>query len=78
MDGMEEISEQIFDLPVRRGCPVGVGGLSDHVKNPAFATADGLVMYAQRNQMLEQENSEGIGVFNQVSARVRSLFKDFF
>ena len=28
LDGMLEIADQIFDLPVRRGCPVGVGGLT--------------------------------------------------
>ena len=78
LDGMEEIAEQIFDLPIRRGCPVGVGGLSDHVKNPAFSTAVGLVMYAQRNQMLERKNTDGAGIFNQIDARFRSFFKDFF
>ncbi len=39
LDGMSEIAEQIFDLPMRRGVPAGVGGLADHVSNPAFATA---------------------------------------
>ena len=39
LDGMPEIAEQIFDLPVRRGAPEGVGGLADHVNSPAFATA---------------------------------------
>ena len=34
LDGMSEIAEQIFDLPIRRGSPVGVGGLADHVSNP--------------------------------------------
>jgi cell division protein FtsA len=34
LDGMPEIAEQIFDLPIRRGCPAGVGGLADHVNSP--------------------------------------------
>ena len=38
LDGMPEIAEQIFDLPIRRGCPAGVGGLADHVNSPTFAT----------------------------------------
>ena len=37
LEGMPEIAEQIFDLPIRRGCPEGVGGLADHVRNPAYA-----------------------------------------
>ena len=50
LEGMPEIAEQIFDLPIRRGCPAGVGGLADHVNSPTFATAVGLVLYAHRNQ----------------------------
>ena len=43
LEGMAEIAEQIFDLPVRRAAPEGVGGLADHVNSPAFATSVGLV-----------------------------------
>ena len=32
LEGMPEIAEQIFDLPIRRGTPIGVGGLADHVE----------------------------------------------
>src|SRR5918912_1769341 len=49
LDGMPEIAEQIFDLPIRRGCPAGVGGLADHVNSPTFATGVGLVLYGHRN-----------------------------
>ena len=43
LEGMADIAEQIFDLPVRRGAPDGVGGLADHVNSPAFAAPVGLV-----------------------------------
>ena len=36
LEGMSEIAEQIFDLPVRRASPAGVGGLADHVHSPAY------------------------------------------
>ena len=78
LDGMPEIADQIFDLPIRRGCPVGVGGLTDHVNNPAFATAVGLVMYTHRNQMLEVGRSAGVGPLSRVAGRLRGLFKEFF
>lgn len=78
LDGMPEIGDQIFDLPIRRGCPVGVGGLTDHVNNPAFATAVGLVMYAHRNQVMEQERFMGVGPLGRVAGRLRGLFKEFF
>ena len=78
LDGIPEIADQIFDLPMRRGCPVGVGGLTDHVNNPAFATAVGLVLYARRNQRIEYNRSVGVGTLSRVAGRLRGLFKEFF
>ena len=78
LEGMSETAEQIFDLPIRRGAPAGVGGLADHVNNPAFATAVGLVMYAHRNQAGEPLRPVGAGAFGRVAGRLRTLFKEFF
>ncbi len=78
LDGMPEIADQIFDLPMRRGCPVGVGGLTDYVNNPAFATSVGSVMYARRAQLLEQNRPDAVGTFGRVAGRLRGLFKEFF
>ena len=77
LDGMAEIADQIFDLPIRRGCPVGVGGLTDHVNSPAFATAVGLVMFAHRDRVRDQEHA-GSGALGKVAGRLRGLFKEFF
>jgi cell division protein FtsA len=77
LDGIPEIADQIFDLPIRRGCPVGVGGLTDHINSPAFATGVGLVLYAHRVQKMELERSPGVGVISRVAAWSRDLFKEF-
>lgn len=45
LEGLEEISESIFDLPVRRGEPSGIGGLVDRVNTPDYATSVGLILY---------------------------------
>lgn len=76
LDGMPEIADQIFDLPIRRGCPVGVGGLIDHVNNPAFATAVGLVMCAHRSQ--SQAPAPSPDTFSRVVVGLRRVFKEFF
>ena len=78
LEGMSEIAEQIFDLPIRRGSPAGVGGLADHVNSPAYATAVGLVMYAHRNRAIEPGHLVGAGPFGQLAGRLRMLFKEFF
>ncbi|MCH7746656.1 MAG: cell division protein FtsA [Acidobacteria bacterium] len=77
LEGMAEIAEQIFDLPIRRGCPVDIGGLTDHVSSPSFATSVGLVKYAHRNQLREQERLVGVGTLSRLAGRVKGLFKDF-
>ena len=70
LDGMSEIAEQIFDLPIRRGVPVGVGGLADHVSNPAYATAVGLVLYAARHRGPDI-GARGGGALTRVMGRLR-------
>jgi cell division protein FtsA len=77
LEGMPEIAEQIFDLPIRRGSPAGVGGLADHVNSPAFATAVGLTLYAQRNRASDPTRGGGNGL-SWVTGRLRGLFREFF
>ncbi len=77
LEGMPEIAEQIFDLPIRRGCPVGVGGLADHVNSPTFATPVGLVLYAHRNRAPEPARV-GAGAFGRMAGRLRGIFREFF
>jgi len=48
LDGLEEIAEEIFDLPVRRGDPSGMGGLVDRVSTPDYATAVGLILHGYK------------------------------
>ena len=78
LEGMPEIAEQIFDLPIRRGSPSSAGGLSDHVNTPTLATAVGLVQYAQRNHVNETPRLVGAGAFGRVAGRLRGLFREFF
>jgi cell division protein FtsA len=49
LEGLPELVEQIFNLPVRRGYPAGVGGLMDVVNNPMFAAAVGLILFGKRH-----------------------------
>ena len=77
LEGMPEIAEQIFDLPVRRGCPAGVGGLADHVNTPVFATPVGLLLYAHRNRASDVW-PVSITTWERITVRFHRLFKAFF
>ncbi len=45
MEGLLEMGEFISDIPVRRGAPVNVGGLTDIVRGTDCSTAVGLMVY---------------------------------
>jgi cell division protein FtsA len=77
LEGMAEIAEQIFDLPVRRGSPEHVGGLADHVNSPGYATAVGVVLYTLRNLQAEPSRVSA-GAIGRLTGRLRTLFKEFF
>ena len=78
LEGMPEIAEQIFDLPIRRGVPSGIGGLADHVNSPTFATPVGLVLYAHRNREPEPARLADAGAFVRFAGKLRGMFKEFF
>jgi cell division protein FtsA len=48
MEGVVELAEEIFHMPVRVGVPQLVRGLSDVVKNPIYSTGVGLLLFGQR------------------------------
>ena len=45
MEGVVELAEEIFHMPVRVGYPQSVRGLNDIVRNPIYATSVGLLQY---------------------------------
>ena len=56
--GVVELAEEVFELPVRVGLPQAIAGARDIDKSPAFATAAGLLTYAQQ---MQPKTSEPIG-----------------
>ena len=56
LPGIPEIAEQILDLPARRGNPQGVGGLSEEISSPEYATALGLVLSGYKSKFNSSNN----------------------
>ena len=50
MEGVVELAEEIFHMPVSIGHPQGVTGLTDIVRNPIYSTAVGLLIYGAKQQ----------------------------
>jgi cell division protein FtsA len=78
LEGLPELVEQIFNLPVRRGYPSGVGGLMDVVNNPMYAAAVGLVLYGKRHGAEGRFKSSDRNLFGKVGQRMRKWFSEFF
>jgi cell division protein FtsA len=79
IEGSCELGEQIFDLPVRLGYPMGISGLVDVVNSPVYATGVGLVLWGARNrdaEILPSYNS--VGMFDRVLGRMRQWFAEAF
>src|SRR5210317_928184 len=55
MEGLIELAEEIFHMPVSLGAPRLVAGLKDIVRNPVYATSVGLLQYGLER---EQERTE--------------------
>jgi cell division protein FtsA len=50
MEGVVELAEEIFHMPVRVGLPQTVMGLTDIVRNPIYSTGVGLLQYGAARQ----------------------------
>jgi len=77
MDGMVELGEEIFHLPVRVGAPQYAGGLADVVSQPRYATAMGLIAegIAQRRRGIQARETRS---FRHVFGRMKSWFERNF
>ena len=73
MEGVVELAEEIFHMPVSIGRPHGVSGLADIVRNPIYSTAVGLLQYGakQQNDGLRLPSNAGMET---VLGRVKSWF----
>ena len=57
--GLVELSEHIFNLPVRVAVPRGLADMSDQVSRPEYSTAVGLVLFAARTRRVADAKPGG-------------------
>jgi cell division protein FtsA len=82
LEGVPELAEAVFDLPVRRGLPETVGGLADVVKSPIYSTGVGLTLYGARarppaaTSLVSSRDSER--GFGGIARRITEWFSGLF
>ena len=74
MKGMVELGEEIFHMPVRLGLPRYVGGLSEVVSNPRYATGVGLLLIGKRQVAQQIQVSLDANSFGRILERMKSWF----
>jgi cell division protein FtsA len=78
MQGMVELGEEIFHMPVRMGVPRNIGGLSDVVKTPRYATGVGLLLYGLEQHQRDEVSRVNSGSFGDVMASMKTWFQRNF
>ena len=79
MEGVVELAEEIFHMPVRVGFPQSIQGLNDIVRNPIYATGVGLLLYGNQHQadgysVTARSSAPGESVFGRFKAWLQSNF----
>lgn len=78
MEGMIELAEEIFHLPVRLGMPKYLGGLSEVVKNPIYSTGVGLVQFGHNNQSGPKKTAKTESRISTMLGRLKHWFQGNF
>ena len=78
MEGITELAEQVFDMPVRKGGPTGVGGLTDEVNSPGYSTAVGMILYGNRYLKKGRMKNAGSRFFGNASSKIAQWFSELF
>ncbi|OGU21678.1 MAG: cell division protein FtsA [Hydrogenophilales bacterium RIFOXYD1_FULL_62_11] len=77
MQGMVELGEEVFHMPVRMGWPRYEGGLSDVMHNPRYATCMGLLLAGLEARGRDAPKLTGSSL-KDILERMRSWFKGNF
>ncbi len=75
MEGVVDLAEEIFHMPVRLGMPQNIQGLADIVNNPIYSTGVGLLLYGLQQQQ-ENRSVPKKGAGNGLLGRVRQWFQN--
>ncbi|MBM3341134.1 MAG: cell division protein FtsA [Betaproteobacteria bacterium] len=78
MQGMVELGEEVFHMPVRVGQPSYDGGLSEVVRHPRYSTAMGLLLDGVQQYRQREIARTQTGALTQLIERMKAWFKGNF
>jgi cell division protein FtsA len=87
LQGMVELGDFLFEIPMKRGLPIRLGGLKEVASSPKYSTAVGLLKYGA-DQIAKSSNpgpsflgdswAGADGVFGKMGSSVKGWMKDLF
>ncbi len=78
MEGVVELAEEVFHMPVRLGVPQYVAGLIDVVRNPIHATGVGLLLFGQKSEQMNMNKRFNDGGMSATFSRVKNWLQGNF
>lgn len=66
LEGVVELAERVFEMPVHIGTPRKVTGLKDIVSNPIYATGVGLLLYGREEASRDRNESKPGGLLTRI------------
>ena len=78
VEGLVDLAEEIFHMPVRLGLPQYVTGLGDVIRNPAYATGVGLLLFGRQHGPHGERGAMGEGGFKRMLNKMKSWFQGNF
>ena len=75
VEGMIELAEEVFRMPVRLGYPRYVTGLTDVTKNPIYATGVGLLLYGREQQTVRHSGDFPVNPVQGMWGKVKRWFQ---
>ncbi len=78
LEGMPELAEQVFNLPVRQGQPENIGGLVEVVRSPIYSTGVGLVFHGRPDNGERRFRIPDNNIYHKVKDRMREWIAEIF
>ncbi|HEX74811.1 MAG TPA: cell division protein FtsA [Dehalococcoidia bacterium] len=76
LSGIESLGRDILRLPVRVGVPTNMYGITDALRDPAYATSVGLLLWGAKHDSAQTRRPRGLGaVLRHLTFRIRNLFR---
>jgi cell division protein FtsA len=76
LSGIDVLGRDILQLPVRIGVPTNVNGISDTLRDPAYATSVGLMLWGAKYGGTSTWKSNGLGIsVKRLLSRFKNLFR---